>query len=51
MDLGFDNQMTFGLEPEWKQLITYKNILEDSYYLVKHFPDFQAWEYRIAYFK
>jgi len=23
-------------------------ILEDSYYLVKHFPDFLLWEYRIA---
>ena len=48
MDLGFDNQMTFGLELEWKQPIHDKNIFEDSYYLAKHFL---PWQYRIAYFK
>ena len=25
-----------------------KNILDESYQLVKHFPDFPLWEYRIA---
>ena len=30
---------------------TDKNILEDSYKLVKHFPDFPLWEYTIASFK
>ena len=30
---------------------TDKKNLEDSYYLVKHFPDFPLWEYRIASFK
>ena len=27
---------------------TDKNILDESYKLVKHFPDFSLWEYRIA---
>jgi hypothetical protein len=27
---------------------TDRNNFEDSYYLVKHFPDFTLWEYRIA---
>ena len=27
---------------------TDKNVLEDSYLLVKDFPDFPLWEYRIA---
>ena len=30
---------------------TDRNILEHSYYLVKHFPDFPLWEYTIASFK
>ena len=29
---------------------TDRNILEDSYKLVKHFPDFPLWEYTIASF-
>ena len=29
---------------------TEKNILDKSYKLVKHFPDFPLWEYRIASF-
>ena len=29
---------------------TVRNILEDSYKLVKHFPDFLLWEYRIKSF-
>ena len=29
---------------------TDRNILEDSCQLVKHFPDFPLWEYRIASF-
>jgi hypothetical protein len=30
---------------------TDKNILDESYYLVKHFPEFPLWEYKIASFK
>ena len=30
---------------------TDKNIFDDSYQLVTHFPDFPLWENRIAYFK
>ena len=30
--------------------LTDKNIFEDSYQLVRHFPDFPPWEYRIACF-
>ena len=30
---------------------TDKNILDDSYKLVTHFPDFPLWENRIAYFE
>ena len=30
---------------------TDKNIFDDSYYIVTHFPDFPLWEKRIAYFK
>ena len=29
---------------------TDSNILEDSYLLIKHFPDFLLWEYRFASF-
>ena len=29
---------------------TDRNILEDYYKLVKHFPDFPLWEYKIASF-
>ena len=29
---------------------TARNILEDSFWLVKHFPDFPLWEYRITSF-
>ena len=31
-----------------KVYFTDKNIFDNSYYLVKHFPDFLLWEYRIA---
>ena len=30
---------------------TDRNISEDSYYLVKHFPDYLLWEYTIASFE
>ena len=34
----------------WKHIhYTDKNIFDNSYYLVKHFPDFPLWENRIAY--
>ena len=32
-------------------MYTDRNNFEDSYYLVKHFPDFPLWEYTIASFK
>ena len=31
-------------------MYTDRNILEDSYYLVEHFPDSMLWEYRFASF-
>ena len=39
-------------ETKWSQLNTYtdRNIMEDSYQLVTHFPVFPLWEYRIASF-
>ena len=33
-----------------KKFYTDRNILEDSYKLIKHFPDFPLWEYTIAAF-
>ena len=34
-----------------KVYFTDKNIFDNSYYLVKHFPDFPLWEYTIVSFK
>ena len=39
-------ELTWNLIPH-----TDRNIFEDSYYLVKYFPDFQLWESTIASFK
>ena len=45
------NKSQIGPDKSIIQIVTDRNILEDSYQLVKHFPDFLLWEYKIASFK
>ena len=43
-------QLAFGSPSPVFRQYTDRNNFEDSYKLVKHFPDFTLWEYRIASF-
>ena len=45
------DQIVTYMQYRTKEDFTDKNIFDNSYQLVKHFPDFPLWENRIAYFK
>ena len=52
--MGSNLQNVYWVNQKFKSSIdaaynTDKNILDKSYELVKHIPDFSLWEYRIAY--
>ena len=49
LDSGLcQHSCTIACDQGSKESITDKNILDESYQLVKHFPDFPLWEYKIA---